>query len=445
MRMRKLGGGHSLVFMASDEVASLISTATGSHKDDLTTEDVILWSIQETWQQLQANLPAWVLQGYSFVRREDAWQDLSSGNLLSSKDVSDKFCETEARPLEELYGSQSAEAAHWVWRYHSVDSKNEIASKIARRCKDFTSFTITDAGIHEEVEIELVHEKEVEREVERAPDAKPAQHDLHANVASFVATGNTSLCLGKGFRTAAAAFSSTSLVVPKDFNEVFQNIVVTDDFWHAIQLPPGRSSGSMDNFMRSVDWVVTVTSPQTNLMVLLSPYEVNQLLPKFRTSTKVKLHMFTPHSNLAFPSFDDLAFLSLPSDSSTFSLPRTLALQLNLFSGSVYFRDYRTYQDVCRILRLHFGDLPEHLRKPSVINANFFVLDREARIELGMGGLGFKENALPFFENMIRMRRFGRGFGPSHMGKILHGNRLKESDFVGGVLGEQDGMDMVEA
>ena len=62
-----------------------------------------------------------------------------------------------------------------------------------------------------------------------------------------------------------------------------------------------------------------------------------------------------------------------------------------------------------------------------------------------MGELGFKENALPFFENMIRMRRFGRGFGPSHMGKILHGNRLKESDLVGGLLGEQDDVDMVEA
>ena len=250
------------------------------------------------------------------------------------------FSETEARSLEELYGSQSVEAENWIWNQHSVDSKDDTISKIAQRCQDFNSFTITDAGVHEEMEVELVHEKEVEREVERAPNAEPAPHDLHANVASFVATGNTSLCLEKGFRTAAAAFSGTSLVVPKDFNEVFQNIVVTDDFWRTIQLPSARSTGRMDNFMRSVDWVVTIASPQTSLMVLLSPYEVNQLLPKFRTSTAVKLHMFTPHSNLAVPSLEDLTFLSLPSDSSMFSLPGVLTLQLNLFSGSLYFRDY---------------------------------------------------------------------------------------------------------
>jgi hypothetical protein len=445
--MRKLGDGHTLVFMASEEVVDLIHSATGSKHEEITAEDVVIWSVKETWKQLQANLPIWVLQGHSYVRREAAWERMSAKTLPSPREISTLFCDPEARTIEELYGSSSTGTAHWIWKEHSINSPNETIRKIVQRCQCFDSFSITQAGVHEEMEIELVHEKEVEREVEVPPDAEPALHSLHPSVKRFVSTGDISLCHGSGFRSAKKAFADTSLVIPKGFNQFFSNIVATEDFYRTIKLTLRYNRWRMDGFLRSVDWVITAgIGPQDTVMVLLSPYEAGKLLPSFRNSKKVKLHVFTPRANLSTPSFEDLNFLSLPSTSSTTPLPRPLAMQLNLFSGSLYFRDFQTYRDVCRALRLHFGPIPAHLAKPDVINASFFVLDPQARLELGMDGLGFEENALPFFQNMIKMRRFGRGFGPSHMGKILHGNRLKESDFVGGVSsGEQDDVDMVDA
>ncbi|KIM25734.1 hypothetical protein M408DRAFT_25862 [Serendipita vermifera MAFF 305830] len=165
-------------------------------------------------------------------------------------------------------------------------------------------------------------------------------------------------------------------------------------------------------------------------MVLFSPYEANQLFPRFRTSEGVRLHVFAPQNNQAVPSLEDLDFLTLPFTASAFSLPRPLALQLNLFVGSLYLQDYKTYRDVCSVLRLYFGPLPPYLAKPGIINVSGFVHDLNARKELGMGELGFENNALPFFRGMLKLRRFGRGLGPSHMGKILYGTRLRKSDFV---------------
>ena len=430
MRMRRLGDGHTLVFMACEEVVNLIHQATGSKGEDLTTEDVIIWTIKETWQELQANLPVWVIQGHSFARREAAWEKVSKSLSMSSSEIETLFCEPEARTVDELYGTNSTGKTHWIWGQHSITSPNQIIREMVRRCQDFRPFSITSAGVQEEIEIELVHEKEVEREVERATQANPSLHVLHPNVSRFVKTGNILLSREEGFRTAVAAFSGTSLAIPEGFKEFFSSIVVTEDFYRTIQIPLLRPRHTMDEFLRPVDWVVTTTSDR-GTMVLFSPYETNQLLPIIRTSTKVKLHVFSPRSNLSAPSLEDLNFLSLPPTVSGPPLPRPLAIRLNLFAGSLYFRDRETYVDVCRILRLHFGPLAAHLARPDVINASFYVLSPRARLKLGMTGLGFGENALPFFQNMIRMRRFGRGFEPSHMGKILHGTQLKESDFVG--------------
>jgi hypothetical protein len=444
MRMRRLGDGHTLVFMACEEVVNLIHAAIGSKCEDLTAEDVLIWSIKETWKQLQENLPVWVLQGHSFIRREAAWESLSTKTLPSPREISNRFCEPEARSIEELYGNSSG-TNHWILQQHSIDSTNETIRKIVQRCQDFDSFSITTAGVQEEMEIELVHEKEVEREVQKSPDADPAEHSLHPNVERFVTTGSTWLCYGSGFRRVDQAFADTSLVVPKGFDQFFSNIAATEDFYRTIKLTTKHNARKMDGFIRPVDWVVTAgLEPQAGMMVLFSPYEVEKLLPRFRTSKEVTLHVFTPRTNLSNPSFEDLNFLSLPSTRFAAPLSRPLAMQLNLFSGSLYFRDYRTYSDVCHALRLHFGPIPTYLAKPNIINANFFVLDPQARVELGMTGMGFQENALPFFQNMITMRRYGRGFGPSHIGKVLNGTRLKKSDFVGGVLGEQDDVDMVE-
>jgi hypothetical protein len=182
----------------------------------------------------------------------------------------------------------------------------------------------------------------------------------------------------------------------------------------------------MDQFLRPVEWLVTSKVDQAPLIVAFSPYEVNRLLTHFKESQHVRLHVFSAHSNLSVQSLEDLNFFMLPYGSPAFALPRPVALQVSLFSGSLYLRDYKTYRDVCAVLRLCFDPIPDHLSKPEIITSSYFVKSESARQELNMTGPGFEANPLPFLRELLKMRRHGRSLGPSHMGKLLNGIRIFE-------------------
>ncbi|PVF94232.1 hypothetical protein CPB86DRAFT_789280 [Serendipita vermifera] len=43
--------------------------------------------------------------------------------------------------------------------------------------------------------------------------------------------------------------------------------------------------------------------------------------------------------------------------------------------------------------------------------------------------VGFEESPVSFFKKLLVLRRHGRNPGSSHMGKLLQGVKLQESDF----------------
>ena len=280
--------------------------------------------------------------------------------------------------------------------------------------------------MHEEMEIELVHEKEVEREVERPPNVEPANHAVHKDVESFVRTGVIPHG-SSAFLSVRRALIGTSLGIPAGADTFFGNILVTDDFYRTVKLRTWPHSSGMDQFMRPVEWLVTSKINQVPSIIAFSPYEVNQLLPRFRTSQHVRLHIFAAHSNLSVQSLEDLNFFMVPYGSPAFTLPRPMALQVGLFSGSLYLRDYKTYREVCAALRLCFDPLPPHLSRPEIITSSYFVKSESARRELKMIGPGFEANPLSFLRELLKMRRHGRSLGPSHMGKLLNGIRIFEN------------------
>ncbi|KAG8800479.1 hypothetical protein FRC16_002799 [Serendipita sp. 398] len=428
MRMRKLGDGHTLVFMATDEVLDSIANISNVPKEQVTSFEVLIWAIKETWTQLQSNLPAWVLQGYSFAKRQQAWEELALREQYSPQYLLDTFGENEARPLKELYRVKSKSRAGRSLLSGLRSSDNDITSSIKERCKNFETFSIHEASVHEEMEVELVHEKEVEREVERLPSAQPDKHVLRRDVVEFVQSGqfppNSS-----AFRNARVALTCTSLNLPSGFDEVFRNLYFTEDFCRTVTLPLLKST-AMDNFLRPVEWLVTpsvLPSSGPLPLVALSPFEANELLPLFRRTTVTRLHIFHARSNLSSRSLESLCSFSLPNSSTP--IPRSISLQLNLFSGALYIQDEQSYRDICKTLRLHLDELPDHLAKPEIITSTCFVKDSKARIELGMTGPGFDGSPLPFLRQFITLRRYGKGFGPAHMGKILHGIKLEPSDF----------------
>jgi hypothetical protein len=430
MRMRRLGQGQSVAFLASDEVMNLIADATKCAIDDITSKEVIIWTIKETWKQLQSNLPAYMVQGHSFVRREAKWKDFRNG-IVTPLHLSKSLCEQESRTLAELYGPEANSEHAWIWEYHSPNSASDVSRAIYQRCREFDAFSLGDANLYEEKEIELVHEKEVERVVERPQTAAAAAHQLHKDLIQFVSTGWVPLN-SQVFRSLDRALQRTSLRMPRGFQEAMGDLLVTDDFCRTIQVSSRSSTaGAMDSFLRPVEWILIPTTTHS-FVVALSPFEANGLFKHIKASRNVRLHVFSPRNNLSMDSFEGFDSFILPSRPETPSFPRHIVHQINLFSGSIFIRDYQTYCDICKLLKLYFDKLDSEgsSSSPDVIDSTFFIVEASTREQLGMDDAGFEESPVLFFRSLLTIRRHGQGLGPSHMGKLLQGVKLKEEDFI---------------
>ncbi|KIM24733.1 hypothetical protein M408DRAFT_26846 [Serendipita vermifera MAFF 305830] len=426
MRMRKLGSEQSLVFLAPDEVVKGIKKVVGDKVSKLKSAHVLIWTMKETCQQLQINVSNWAMQGYEFAERQSGWSEVSKGPK-SREEMKKLFCQQEGRTLAQMYGvgeqSPTRREAHQI---SPSANQRTIEEAINRHCKLFNAFSLEDARAQEEQEVELVHEQEVEREVERPPPARPAEHSVHPYVKQFVTTG--SLVLSPlAFRSVKQALERTSLVFPSGGSSAFNELLVTNDFYRTIHQTIPDSN--IDDFLRPLEWVVTTETPNGSMLVGFSPYEVNELLEQFRTSTKVKLHLFAPRNSLAMQTLEDLQLFTLPTTQPTTPLSPHLSQQLNLYSGALYLSSFKSYNSLCTALRLHFGGMDE-IAERGVINSNGFVQDAATRMDLGLVGNGFDEDPVQFLRKLFHLRRNRRSFLPSHMGQILFSGGLSEADFA---------------
>jgi hypothetical protein len=349
--------------------------------------------------------------------------------------------EQESRTLKELYGPDLGNELEWISKYHSPNAFNEISQAVYQRCSTFQMFSMSDANINEEKEIELVHEKEVERVVERPQPTTAAQHCLHKAVRQFVDSGLIRIS-SKVFHKTDSALLHTSIPIPLGLQDALPNLYMTEDFCRTIEVSPSPQTrvhfkGVMDDFIRPVEWIVVPNIPHPSYGVLFSPFEVNELFTRIKHLGRVRLHLFAPHISLTMRPFDTFGSFTLPSQTSYSTLPPNLIRQINIFSGSIFIRDYQTYRDICTLLRLHFDNIEtnapwnDDLTVKDVVDSTFFVSDPSTRRQLGMGEDGFETSPVPFLRRLLTIRRHGQGLGPSHMGKLLGGVKLKEDDFIG--------------
>ena len=424
MRMRKLGSSHTLVFIAPDEVIEEARNFVPGENVAVDSSHILLWTMEETCRQLQTNVANWAAQGYEFAARQTGWNRASNENgITSGKDIEILFCQAEGKSLEHLYGLGQMRS---IRRSTNNPQSRRIVEKIEQHCLLFESFSFIDARTQEEQEVELIHEQEVEREVERPPSAMPATHSLHRHVEEFVRTGILDVS-SSAFRTIPQSFVGSSLAVPSGGTGVFKDIIVTEDFYRTIK--QSTSNSNIDDFLRPVEWVVTSQEQNFPALVAFSPYEVNVLLPIFRNSRKAKLHLFAARSNLSMRPLDDLQLFTLPSYLTISPPVPHIAQQLNLYSGTLYLPDFLRYRELCALLRLHFGHVPSEIADRGVINSNGYVKDGTSRAELGLAGKGFEEDPVQFLRKLFHLRRNGRSFRPSHMGQILFGMGLTEASF----------------
>lgn len=162
-------------------------------------------------------------------------------------------------------------------------------------------------------------------------------------------------------------------------------------------------------------------------MIIISPYEVQELYPSMKASKYVALHLCSPRSSLGLQSFDHLDLYSIPHhapDDTAAQIPSNLIRELNLFSGQLYLRSFAEYVELCGFLGI--------TSKPNVsddieVAADGFILRRKGR---GKPTSKFSCSPVKFLQFLLsRIGRIGEEIDKTDMGKILDGMILHPSDF----------------
>jgi len=280
----------------------------------------------------------------------------------------------------------------------------------------------SNMGMGEEQEREVNHEIERIREVERPPKATAAKHSVHEHVRRFVQTGVLTPQSSQFVPIFLPLNNST--LAPPDPDQIWSpQLLATKDFSITIM----GSIGDTSHYLRPVNWIASVTDESKITLVMLSPFEVDILLPEFRAGSKVHLHQYAPKTTPTMESFEELKFHCIPPLPSSWSPPSThLRNQLNLWAGQLYLPDHERYQELCNFLGLY---LKEHQDNDAIVIQTDGFIKPVYRQGTMLRACPFHESPVPFLKHIMGLRRKYMGYSSTHLGKMLRALLLTEDDF----------------
>ena len=412
MRMRQLGKGHSVMFFAPREVERRIRgrlpSGTASEYR-IRVLDILRWAMRETCEDIRRHLPHWVQQGLDHHKRFAAYKEHRSPEDLEA--LKDAWLQRESRTLEEMYGVTADSDATVSPEIGSIPSLSERIERLG-----LSATKSVDVRMTEEQEREVDHEVEQEPQVMRPPKAKPAPHDLK-DICKFVSTGKvpqSSLHTFPILRSLDMAEILNS--APNDWSP---SPLATTDFSTTVL---DSDPKGLTLFLRPVNWILSSGSGRESTVVVISPYEANELLPIIRKTDQVRLHVYAPRVTSSMRSFSDLTFHTIPNSGTEslaeqWSAPAHIRTELNLFAGQLYFDNREEYKRMCVLLALTM----EHPRAECEIDG--FVPPAHRRPGEGSPLVTSK---IAILKELIGLRRKGMGYSRTHLGQILNANPLSE-------------------
>ncbi|KAG8732989.1 hypothetical protein FRC11_009494 [Ceratobasidium sp. 423] len=423
MRMRKLGHGQSVMFSAPPEIDTQIRNA---HPNPICPEgrvdalDVLRWAMVQTCKDLKHHVSHWAHQGIEFGRRFEAEQRHEKTHDVS---VLQKGWSTpESRPLKEMYGVPSPEAlrdkASFMRRAFDVPELRKGLEKLGIERLD-------DPSMDEEQEREVDHEVEREEELQRPPKGQPANHSLHPDVKHFVNTGT----LPTHRPGIIPLFHPFQAFNPQLSNSWSNLLFASVDF---LQTIVGSPTDHLSEYMRPVNWIM---SGLGDIRVVLSPYEVNELLPLIRTSSAVQLHVYSPRVSIAMLSFSDLQFYSIPASPQTHINLGGLSpaqLQLDLFAGQLYLSSYQDYVSLCAMLGLFAPSGSEDDLHIEVESDGFVKPEHRDQLiqrHPEYSNCRFTSTPISALKDLVGRRRKGMRYLLTHIGQIIHARSLTQENF----------------
>lgn len=227
-----------------------------------------------------------------------------------------QFFEKEAEMIEDRYCPHSQKSNANV---DLAPGSSKRLRDIRDRCLEVGAPEIDEAKLQEEQERELAPEAEEEREIERPAAEKAAKHEVHEDLLNFVSLGElpaqpSNLC--PAFRSLRQTGAAKDL----DVNMFPGDILVTPDFCRTIQ-KPNTGAFLCDAYQRPVQWLLSSQPRDWKTVIIISPYEANELLPKIRESGNVTLHLYCARPSQEMRSLDSQDLYPVPSSPTDWSEP----------------------------------------------------------------------------------------------------------------------------
>jgi hypothetical protein len=401
--MRQLGKGHSVMFFAPGEVdrhiRSLLPRETTSG-DRIRALDVLRWAMHETCEDIRHHLPQWAQQGLDHHKRFAAYNEHRSTEVLEV--LKNAWLQRESRTLEEMYNATPGDTTSP--ELYSIPSLRERIERLGMT-------KVTDVRMAEEQEREVDHEIEQERQIQRPPKAQPTRHVIHEDIRKFASTGCLPLFSRHIFKLFTPLDMANALNSTPEWSP---SPLATEDFTTTVI---GSNSKDLTDYLRPINWILTSRSGKDSIVVVISPYEANELLPIIRERKKVRLHVYAPRVTASMRSFSDLTFHTIPdSPAEPWSAPAHVRMELNLFAGQLYFDSREEYERLCVMLALKMA----HRGAECEIDGFVSPSHRTG------GHSPFPESKITILKTLMSLRRKCMVYSRTHMGQILNANRLSE-------------------
>jgi hypothetical protein len=395
------------MFFAPPEVdCSIRHVNKKGNAEDIHVSDILVWVMTETCSEIQHRATQWLQHGMDYKRRHSSRSSFLTDHITPTE-LALSWLQPEAKSLKKLYAQGPISDS---------DSQTLVDDELLERCNRYGLCVSADNRLDEEQEREVLHEIEREREVERPPHVPAATHHIDEDVRHFIRTG----CIPNGSRVFTAIFDTlaTTTAASSSSQPWTQNVLASRDFTTTVEV---SLTDKTDSYIRPVNWILSSTASDMLVLVVVSPFEVNALLPDIRASKRVHLHIYTPRVTRMMKSCDDLRLYSVPSLPVQWTPQEVLVQQLSIFAGQLYLPNYSAYVELCRFLGIYTADLRD--QSTFKVQSDGFIRPEDPAAN------SFQESPVNTLKAIFSIRRKGLGYLPTHIGKLLSARRLNNEDF----------------
>lgn len=400
MRMRLLGKGHSIVFVASYEADVRIREFCNLGNSRRTNKHVIDFICDNSRRFEEENIVHWSAAAYNYTKKLVAHKlyddsvDENATQMLHAKVLDNEYV-----TLKDMYGVKETALLTQISKSQfeklvEANATNEDILKLIRFVNDGVNRKLVKQAstlrrftqvLDEEQEKELEHELEEQRQVERPPPALasiPIYDSLLENIVTNGATslGFRSMVNSKGLMSLDASFTDKPMYkAHKNETPWSENLFVTNDFVRVVE------DQYSEEFLRPIWWIAHVTHRTgDDVFILLSSFEVDKLLPFFRKSTRSALLSYRPrlsqgHSNLLHDLQLQVSGMDANSDN---KIGLDDEVQIAMYAGAMYFTSEAEQNAYCGFLGLIPQPRPVDLEiayDEGYISPNGYVLPENRR------------------------------------------------------------------